>query len=113
MTGYIGGDAFYEIHNAHPEIEYTCLVRNSDKGAQVASQYPKVRLVYGDLDSVEILEEEAKKADIVMSKPFPAIANTINLSCSNRLGGLRSPCRSERPNQRHFISAARDSSFSD
>ncbi|MCJ1353972.1 MAG: hypothetical protein MMC33_003959 [Icmadophila ericetorum] len=67
VTGYIGGDAFYEIHNAHPEIEYTCLVRNSDKGAQVASQYPKVRLVYGDLDSVEILEEEAKKADIVMN----------------------------------------------
>lgn len=45
-----------------------CLVRNSDKGAQVASQYAKIRLVYGDLDSVELLEEEARKADVVMSK---------------------------------------------
>ncbi|KAL8687820.1 MAG: hypothetical protein Q9218_006112 [Villophora microphyllina] len=42
------------------------LVRNSDKGAQIASQYSSIRLVYGDLDSAEILEEEAKKADIVL-----------------------------------------------
>lgn len=65
-TGYIGGDALYAIANAHSEFDITCLVRNSDKGAKVASQYPKVRLVYGDLDSTGLLEEEAKKADIVL-----------------------------------------------
>ena len=67
-TGYIGGDALYEIVQKHPEYEVVCLVRNSDQGALVASQYEKIRLVYGDLDSVELLEAEAKKADIVLSK---------------------------------------------
>ncbi|OCL13479.1 NAD dependent epimerase/dehydratase family protein [Glonium stellatum] len=64
-TGYIGGDALYVIANAHPEYEITALVRNSDKGAKVASQYPSIRLVYGDLDSTALLTEEAAKADIV------------------------------------------------
>lgn len=52
---------------AHPEIEIACLARDSDKGAQVASQYAKARLVYGNLDDAELLEEEARKADIVLS----------------------------------------------
>ena len=66
-TGYIGGDALYALVHSHPEYEIACLVRNSDKGAQVASQYGKVRLVYGSLDDGDILGEEAKKADIVLS----------------------------------------------
>jgi hypothetical protein len=40
-------------------------VRNSDKGAKVAKVYSKVRLVYGDLDAVDLIEEEAANADIV------------------------------------------------
>ncbi|KAL8696893.1 MAG: hypothetical protein Q9201_007425 [Fulgogasparrea decipioides] len=48
------------------DFEVTALVRNSDKGAEVASQYPTIRLVYGDLDSAETLEKEAKNADIVL-----------------------------------------------
>ena len=32
----------------------------------MASQFPRVRLVYGNLDSAELLEEEARKADIVL-----------------------------------------------
>ncbi|KAI9825085.1 MAG: hypothetical protein M1832_001405 [Thelocarpon impressellum] len=65
-TGYIGGDALYIIYEAHPEYEYTCLVRNSDRGAALASQSPKIKLVYGGLDDAKLLEEEAKKADIVL-----------------------------------------------
>jgi translation initiation factor IF-1 len=53
---------------AHSDYDITCLVRNSDKGAQIASQYSRVRLVYGDLDSAELLEEEAQKADIILRK---------------------------------------------
>lgn len=64
-TGYIGGDALFALVEAHPDWEYTCLVRNPDKGAKVAAIYPKVRLVYGTLDSTDLLEEEAGKADIV------------------------------------------------
>ena len=67
-TGYIGGDALYAIAKAHPEYEITALVRNSDKGAKVAQEYPKVRLVYGGLDDAELLEKEAAAADIVCSE---------------------------------------------
>ena len=66
-TGYIGGDALFHIAKAHTAYDIACLVRNSEKGAQVASQFAKVRLVYGDLASEQILEEEATKADIVLS----------------------------------------------
>lgn len=58
----------HEIVQSHPEYDISCLVRDSDKGAQVASQYSKVRLVYGDLDDVELLENEARNADVVLSK---------------------------------------------
>ncbi|KKZ65948.1 hypothetical protein EMCG_08291 [[Emmonsia] crescens] len=64
-TGYIGGDAFFRINQAHPEWEFTALVRSQEKGALVTSKYPNTKLVYGDLDSAALLEEEAKKADIV------------------------------------------------
>nr|POE59198.1 hypothetical protein CFP56_24467 [Quercus suber] len=65
VTGYIGGDALHALAAAHPDYDVTALVRNSSKGAQVAQQYPRIRLVYGDLDSVDLLEEEARQADIV------------------------------------------------
>jgi N-acetyl-gamma-glutamylphosphate reductase len=68
VTGYIGGDALYEITQAHPDYEITALVRNSDKGAKVAKVYPKIRLVYGDLDSSDLITAEAQKADIVLSE---------------------------------------------
>ena len=69
-TGYIGGDAFFAVAKAHPEYDFTCLVRNSDKGAQVAKDCASVKLVYGDLDKVDLIEEECKKADIVLSQWF-------------------------------------------
>lgn len=65
ITGYIGGDAFFSITQAHPDWQLSVLVRNKDKGAKLASQYPQVRIVHGDLESADILEEEVKNADIV------------------------------------------------
>jgi len=65
-TGYIGGDALYAIANTYPDLEITALVRNSDKGAKVASQYAKIRLVYGTLDDIELLTKEAAGTDIVV-----------------------------------------------
>jgi len=65
-TGYIGGDALYAVANTYPDLEITALVRNSDKGAKVASQYAKIRLVYGDLDSADLITKETTDADIVL-----------------------------------------------
>lgn len=64
--GYIGGDVLFAVAQTHPEYDIACLVRNSDRGAQVASQYAKIRLVYGDLSDSQTLEEEAAKADVVV-----------------------------------------------
>lgn len=60
----------YALNKAHPEYEYTALVRNSDKGAPVAAAYPKIRLIYGTLDDAAILEEESAKADIVLRTEY-------------------------------------------
>ncbi|TKA82784.1 hypothetical protein B0A55_01800 [Friedmanniomyces simplex] len=70
-TGYIGGDALKTIVDAHPEYEITALVRNTDKGTQVAAQYARVKLVYGDLDSVDLITKEAERADIISNQPRP------------------------------------------
>lgn len=43
-------------------------MRDSDKGALIASQYARIRLVYGTLDDSDLLEAEAKRADIVLSE---------------------------------------------
>lgn len=64
-TGYIGGDALVELIEAHPDWEFTCSVRNSEKGAKIAKVFPSVKLVYGTLDDVILIEQEASKADIV------------------------------------------------
>jgi uncharacterized protein YbjT (DUF2867 family) len=44
------------------------LVRNVDKAAKLTAQYLNIRVVRGDLDSVDIIEEEVADADIVFSQ---------------------------------------------
>jgi hypothetical protein len=34
----------------------------------VSNKYPQIRIVHGDLDSADIIEEEVKNADIVFSE---------------------------------------------
>ncbi|KAJ5182675.1 hypothetical protein N7492_000291 [Penicillium capsulatum] len=63
-TGYIGGDGLYALANAHPDWQLSALVRNKDKAAQLTSKYPQIRVVHGNLDSSDIIEEEVKNADI-------------------------------------------------
>ena len=65
ITGYIGGDSLFAISNAHPDWQLSALVRSKDKAAQITSEYPNIRIVSGDLDSSDIIEEEVKNADIV------------------------------------------------
>jgi hypothetical protein len=60
----------YALEKAHPDYEYTAMVRNSDKGALVAAAYPRIRLVYGTNDDTALLEEESARADIVIRMSF-------------------------------------------
>ncbi|KAK8104232.1 uncharacterized protein PG998_011265 [Apiospora kogelbergensis] len=64
--GYIGGDAFHALYERHPDYDYTLLVRNEERGKLVAEKYPKVRFVYGDLNSTDVFEKEAAAADVVV-----------------------------------------------
>ena len=65
-TGYIGGDALYQLHKNHPDFEYSALVRSQDKADKVLAQYPNVRIVLGDLDDADKITKEAAWADIVV-----------------------------------------------
>ncbi|KAH6672659.1 hypothetical protein F5X68DRAFT_158375 [Plectosphaerella plurivora] len=65
-TGYIGGDALYQLHQSHPDFEYALLIRSQDKADKVLETYPKARIVLGGLDDSETLEREASQADIVI-----------------------------------------------
>jgi hypothetical protein len=65
-TGYLGGDALYNLYNAHPEYEYSALVRSKEKAKPVTDAFPNVRIVIGGLDDSDILKEEASKADVVI-----------------------------------------------
>lgn len=66
MTGYIGGDIFHAVYEAHPDFEYTVLVRDESKAALVKQRYPNVRIVHGSLDDSKLLEEEAAKTNILI-----------------------------------------------
>ncbi|GAB7359815.1 hypothetical protein MBLNU230_g6983t1 [Neophaeotheca triangularis] len=67
VTGYIGGDALYQLHTEHGDkLEYAVLVRTQDKADKVKTAYPNVEIVLGGLDDSDLLEEQAAKADIVI-----------------------------------------------
>ncbi|GME48590.1 Nucleoside-diphosphate-sugar epimerase [Neofusicoccum parvum] len=69
VTGWIGGDAAHRIATAHPEYEWTILVRSDAKAAEAATYGlpPSTRFVIGDYDSRNLLATEAAAADIVIN----------------------------------------------
>ncbi|KFX91872.1 hypothetical protein V490_05679 [Pseudogymnoascus sp. VKM F-3557] len=69
LTGYVGGDGLFCLLQKYPhwESSITALVRNAEKGALISAAYPKIKLVYGNLDDVELLEEESAEADIILN----------------------------------------------
>lgn len=66
MTGYIAGDAVFAINEAHPDIEFTFLIRTGDNAAVVRKAYPRSRVVIGELDHYGLLEGESARADVVL-----------------------------------------------
>ncbi|KAI2671833.1 hypothetical protein CBS147355_8476 [Penicillium roqueforti] len=65
-TGYIGGEVLHALQQAHPDYEVAALIRDEEKAGKVLAAFPKVRVVLADLDNVEIIEKESRKADIVI-----------------------------------------------
>ncbi|KAL4949689.1 hypothetical protein BDW69DRAFT_188079 [Aspergillus filifer] len=76
-TGYIGGEVLHELSTTHPEYEIAALIRNPEKAKNVVAAYPRVRVVNGDLDNANVIEEEAGKGNVVIhaasNKHLPSI----------------------------------------
>ena len=68
ITGYIGGDVFYRLqHSSLAKLQVSCLVRDPVKAKQLSSAYSNINIVQGDLGDSELMEKEARKADVVLS----------------------------------------------
>ncbi|KAL2073862.1 hypothetical protein VTL71DRAFT_11188 [Oculimacula yallundae] len=67
-TGYVGGDILHVLLETFPwwEQHITCLARSRSRGAALSAAYPKLKVVYGDLEDAGLIEEESSKADIVL-----------------------------------------------
>ena len=61
----------HEIVRSHPGVSVTVLVRDQTKADSITKAYPSTKTVVGDLDSTELLEQEASQANIVLSRLRP------------------------------------------
>ena len=67
-TGYVGGDVLYRLHQSSlAKSQLACLVRDLSRARQLSITYPGVEIIQGSLDDSELLEQEARKADVVLS----------------------------------------------
>lgn len=76
-TGYIGGDALYQLTQQHPDFTYALLVRSEDKAKAVQSKYPNARIVVASLDDADVIRREAAWADIVVRKCPPPLLHEL------------------------------------
>lgn len=65
-TGYIGGQVLKELTRSHPEYKIAALIRDRKVAQEIATAFPSVRPVLASLDDVQIVEEEASKAKVVL-----------------------------------------------
>jgi nucleoside-diphosphate-sugar epimerase len=54
------------LHETRPEYDYALYVRNQDRAKIIAEKFPDVKFVYGDLNSVDVIEKAASEADVVV-----------------------------------------------
>lgn len=55
-----------QLRSKYPEIILRVLSRDEQKGNHIKEQYPAVQLVSGDLNDVDLLQEESANADIII-----------------------------------------------
>jgi N-acetyl-gamma-glutamylphosphate reductase len=67
-TGFIGAAVFDLVYAKHPEYSYTVLMRSKEKAAELLARYPLINPLISDMSNTQLLESEAEKANIVISK---------------------------------------------
>ncbi|VUC27456.1 unnamed protein product [Clonostachys rosea] len=60
------GDFLYEVYRARPAKDISVLIRSDAAAASIQEAYPGVRVVRGNLDSGDLLRDEAQRADVVL-----------------------------------------------
>jgi hypothetical protein len=62
------------LREAHPELEYTLIVRNEERANRVRQKYPddaNVKIKFGTTAQYTmVLEDEVTKTDIIVRKSF-------------------------------------------
>ncbi|KIK57878.1 hypothetical protein GYMLUDRAFT_45708 [Collybiopsis luxurians FD-317 M1] len=68
-TGYVGGHILTSLAKDYPEFPVRALVRNltPEKTAALKALHAKIDPIEGSLADLKLIEEEAKKADIVIN----------------------------------------------
>lgn len=65
-TGLVGGEALYNLyHSSDRQDDIAVLNRHAESDKSILEAFPRVRIVRGDLDDTELIENEAKAADVV------------------------------------------------
>jgi uncharacterized protein YbjT (DUF2867 family) len=67
-TGHIGGAALELLYQKYPDVKIRALVRDEGKGDRLRGRYQRIETVLGDNTSLDVLEREAREADVVLSK---------------------------------------------
>ena len=80
VTGYIGGQTLSTLVSKHPSFSIVGLVRRDEQRQQILAKHPSIEIVIGDLDSKDILIEQSKQADVVLSMCY----NSFEQSTANR-----------------------------
>lgn len=89
----MGGDFLNAFLGVRPSYEssFACLVRSQDRGKNLSSAYPGIKIVYGTLDDSDVLEAEAAKADIILhfgSSDHVGAAQAIRRGLEKGKGGI-------------------------
>lgn len=72
ISGFIGGQVLHDITKKHPQYQVRGLIRTKEQQQQIASKYPFIKTVIGDLDSAEVLKAEVAQVDVVLrTSAFP------------------------------------------
>jgi hypothetical protein len=75
--GYIGGHQVAPLLKKHPDYHIVALVRTEHQAKILKEAFPTAETILGDLDSDEILQAEAGKADVVLSKLIQSLFHTF------------------------------------
>lgn len=86
--GYIGGTALDHVYKAHPDYDYTLLVRDEKRGEPIKAKYPTAKFIYASLENSDAVRDAAAAADIVIRKCTPRLSATMRDLPSLLVSGL-------------------------